>query len=356
MLALHTPVRRRHVVGGAVSGALCASRPARAENVLGSRVNELQTLGSRAQQSTAAEDVPEFWARRLQGQPPPKPRVTISNAPPFVILPGFGNDQMDYTTPLNLPAEVGLAGSLSRRGVKQVSVVPIVRSQWLNVARGLTDPKFVLGDAQPNGPTYNWYLQAAKRTVEDAVAAAPPNSDGRVVLLGHSAGGWLARTLCVYLGDDWTKQNVRGIVTLGSPHASPSSFTPGGTDQTRGLIPNVNRLAPGAFYADRGIFYVTVSSKRVVGDADGTAAERNGYTSYNLILGRAQGVQGDGFVPIEAAFLDGAAQVTMDCYHSGGSADPWPKDNWYGAEQNIDGWLGSVADALSKQAPPPSTQ
>ena len=26
--------------------------------------------------------------------------------------------------------------------------------------------------------------------------------------------------------------------------------------------------------------------------------------------------------------LDGATQVTLNCYHSGGSADPWPLDDW----------------------------
>ena len=44
-----------------------------------------------------------------------------------------------------------------------------------------------------------------------------------------------------------------------------------------------------------------------------------------------------------------AAQVTLGCFHSGGGADPWPKDNWYGAEANIDGWFGTVAEALAKQ-------
>lgn len=58
---------------------------------------------------------------------------------------------------------------------------------------------------------------------------------------------------------------------------------------------------------------------------------------------------GDGFIPLEAAMLDGAAQVTLECYHSGGGADPWPKDAWYGAEANVDAWLGAVADALAKQ-------
>lgn len=45
---------------------------------------------------------------------------------------------------------------------------------------------------------------------------------------------------------------------------------------------------------------------------------------------------GDGFVPTSCAFLDGATQLTFGCFHSGGLADPWPKDDWYGAERNVD--------------------
>ena len=32
-------------------------------------------------------------------------------------------------------------------------------------------------------------------------------------------------------------------------------------------------------------------------------------------------------------------RLTLDCYHSGGNADPWPRDDWYGAERNVDAWL-----------------
>ena len=135
---------------------------------------------------------------------------------------------------------------------------------------------------------------------------------------------------------------MRGIVSLGAPHGTPP---PGVADQTRGTIPNVNRRAPGAFYAP-GVFYVTVSSTRVVGDESGNASAKNAFTAYNLVLGKGQGVVGDGFVPIDSAFLDGATQLTLDCFHSGGSADPWPKDDWYGAEANVDAWLGGVKAQL----------
>lgn len=318
-------------------------------SVVSSRVDELKTLGKRAQQS-GSDGPPEFWQGRLQGQAPPQPKVVLqgNEAPPVVICPGFGNDLIDYVTPLNLPSDTGLAAALERRGIQRVAVVPIKRADWINVARGLSDPKFLLGDAQPEGSTYGWYIAAAKRTVEETVAARRAESssgDARVVLVGHSAGGWLARGLCVAAGDAWAREHVRGIVTLGAPNVQ----SPDGTDQTRGTIKNINLRAPGAYLAKQGTFYVTVSSRRVVGAENGDDGQKNGYTSYKLILGRSEGVVGDGFVPTEAAMLDGASQIILDCFHSGGGGDPWPKDNWYGAEANVDGWLGAVEEALAKQ-------
>ena len=234
--------------------------------------------------------------------------------------------------------------ALERRGVQRTSVVPIERSNWLNVARGLSDLQFVAGNAEPEGPAFAWYIERARATVEAAVRAA---DEERVVLVGHSAGGWLARALCVVAGDEWARRHVRGIVTLGAPHATPP---PQVVDQTRGTIPAVNRRAPGAYLSDAaGVFYVCATSAKVVGDAQGDASARNAFTSYNLVLGRGQGVVGDGFVPCECASLAGATQLTLDCYHSGGKADPWPKDDWYGAERHVDGWLGAVAQELEQQ-------
>jgi pimeloyl-ACP methyl ester carboxylesterase len=236
-------------------GVLLSTTLAVADGGLGSRIDELKTLGARAEQSGRTYQ-PEFWPGRVQGTPPPKPAVVLKDAPRIVVFPGFGNDRVDYLAPNELPEEVGLVAALSRRGV-HASVVPIERSNWLGVAKGLGDPRFLMGDAQPEGAAFAWYLTKAKRTVEEAVAAS---SGQRIVILGHSAGGWLARALCVVAGDEWSSRYVRGIVTLGAPHASPPA---GVADQTRGTRPNVNVRAPGAYLSSRNVFYVTVSSTRV---------------------------------------------------------------------------------------------
>jgi hypothetical protein len=53
--------------------------------------------------------------------------------PPIVILPGFGNDAVDYINPLNLGEEYGFKAALERRGFR-VQVVDVKRSDWLKVS------------------------------------------------------------------------------------------------------------------------------------------------------------------------------------------------------------------------------
>lgn len=53
---------------------------------------------------------------------------------PVVVCPGFGNDVVDYVTPMGQPEDVGLCAVLRRRGFRDVSVVPVARWEWLRVA------------------------------------------------------------------------------------------------------------------------------------------------------------------------------------------------------------------------------
>jgi pimeloyl-ACP methyl ester carboxylesterase len=298
-----------------------------------------------AEAEAAAETAAEHWAGQLQGQPPPTPKVSLRDAPPVVVLPGFGNDEIDYIAPLEQPEEVGLAAALRRRGVASLSVVPVKRADWLNVLRGVADGKFWAGDAQPTGPAFRWYLAKTRAAVEEAVAArraSQPRSDPRALLVGHSAGGWLARAAC--LDEEWAKAHVRGIVTLGAPHLGPPPDVP---DQTRGTVANLNKLAPGATLPPP-FFYVTVGSARIVGDegAPAGSAQRTAFNSYRMVCGEGD-VAGDGIVPLSAAHLEGASQLTLDCFHS--IAKPgtaMPTADWYGAEPVIDEWLAEVAAAL----------
>ena len=132
------------------------------------------------------------------------PRVLAwPNAGPIVILPGFGNDTEDYESPFG-DARRGLAPRLRRRGFV-VETVRLRRRDWLRVARALGSPAYWRGQADV-APGYYWYLlrvAAAVRRAEKKWMEA--NNEGenkeekpRVVLVAHSAGGWLGRA---FLGD-----------------------------------------------------------------------------------------------------------------------------------------------------------
>jgi len=321
-------------------------------------LRQLITPYEPAYEAKRAGPQPPHWRGRLEGSSPPKPKVVFRGAvPAMVVLPGFGNACADYVEPLNQPEEVGLVASLRRRGVSDCSVVPVQRSDWLKVLRGLLDINFIKGDAQPDGEAFAWYLDLAKSTIENSVESS---SGARVVLIGHSAGGWLARALCEREGEDWARQHIRGIVTLGAPHLGPPSTTP---DQTRGTVGNLNRRSPGASlrrkkgpgstFGDRDVFYVTVASDRVVGCAaspSGSAA-KIAHDSYAMVCGFGEGIPGDGVVPLNSAHLDDVnARITLNCFHSINEAGTTlPTDDWYGAEGVVDKWLCAVSSELRQQ-------
>jgi len=262
--------------------------------------------------------------------------------PPVVILPGFGNDAGDYGDQELEPTggttqDGGLRGRLLRRGFPSVRVVPVARADWLRVALGLLDGDFRAGSAPPD-TAFGWYLDRVEETVAEASAS------GRVLLLAHSAGGWLARAALGRAGGSLVER-TSALVTLGSPHRAPPTEPPG-DDQTRGALKFVDENYPGAFFRD-DIEYVTVAGASVVGDevAERGTPEKEGWISYARLVGRGD-VPGDGIVPLENAHLEGATQVTLQAAkHSIGTPC-----QWYGADGVIDEWLPQVTASLARRA------
>ena len=275
---------------------------------------------------------------------------------PVVICPGFGNDSIDYDTPLEQPKELGFKSVLSRRGFDpdRIYTVPIQRKDWIRVAGGLLDiPNFYTGNALPTGRGYGWYLQRLKETVD---AAYEESGGEKVLLVAHSAGGWLARAA---LGDGtWcdkqgirTNEKVRGLVTMGAIHRVPEDEA---SCVTRGALKNTDLSYPGAFLKDEGILYFSVGGAAVLGelvDKDlqdyKSRASRVAYNSYIAVAGRGDQF-GDGVVPFEWTQLDGAKQFRLDgVVHSINEAGTTrATDRWYGSENVVDLWLPEVLDDL----------
>lgn len=290
---------------------------------------------------------------RVWRRPPSLARV---EAPPafgtLLVLPGFGNDSSDYAAPFGA-ADASLLTALRSRGF-QAEVLPVERKEWLNVARCLLSPRCYTGSCTAD-EGYGWYLAKVGAEVERLRSKGE-----RVTLVGHSAGGWLARA---FLGDSrWAVPSgaapggphsaVRALVSLGSPHSAPP---PGVFDVTRGALSWLNTAHPGAAFASSGVRYLAVAGNTVTGSPppkgeparrpDGTR-EPSAYAaaSYAAQLGGdGGGITGDAVVPLRCALLPGAQSLVLDgVWHSVSRVGTFDEDSrlaWYGSDSVVDAWL-----------------
>eukprot|EP00970_Alexandrium_tamarense_P014874 scaffold4463_cov201-Alexandrium_tamarense.AAC.6 len=295
---------------------------------------------------------------------------------PVVICPGFGNDQIDYQNPLEQGTEKGFVTALVRRGFNPdlIKVMPLERYEWIRVAGGLFDiPNFYTGNCRPDGLGYGWYVNRLRNTIEEAY-----NLSGgeKVLMVGHSAGGWLARAA---LGDgSWIRSEaraadrVRALITVGAIHKPPAGDA-ASSCVTRGALAYLDEMYPGAYLAEEGIRYVSVGGDAVVGkqpqknqqllSSNDEMKERSeevndvykvrgegsassvAYTSYTAVSGKGE-ITGDGVVPLEWALLEGSRTIVLEgVLHSINEAGTTlPTDRWYGSEGVIDRWLTAALD------------
>ncbi|XP_052194028.1 GPI inositol-deacylase isoform X2 [Diospyros lotus] len=173
-------------------------------------------------------------------------RLTSFNYRPAVILPGLGNNTSDYKK---------LDVTLNEYGVPTV-VAKVSRIDWLRNAAGLVDPNYWRGTLRPR-PVLDWYL----KRVDDAVTEARELAGGSSLsLIGHSAGGWLAR---VYM-EEFGPSDISLLLTLGTPHLPPPKGLSGVIDQTRGLLNYVEKHCSKAVYTPQ-LRYVCIAGRYVQG-------------------------------------------------------------------------------------------
>lgn len=225
---------------------------------------------------------------------------------PTVIIPGYLAGAGPYRV---------LEADLNQRGT-WATTVPLTRGSWLPTI---------------GGRSVQSVLMTIAATVEQAMATT--GSD-HVNLVGHSAGGWIAR---IYLGDEpyavhpmdrdrrncWSgHKQVDTLLTLGTPHVSQERWT-------RRNLDFVNQTYPDAFHDD--INYVCVAGKAIFGQRWRTWFT---YNSYKLTAGEGA-CWGDGITPITAAHLANAQNIVLDnVYHS-----PQPAIAWYGSPAIVDQWV-----------------
>jgi len=201
---------------------------------------------------------------------------------------------------------------------------------------GIWTPDWLLSTVRGQGPIATragrWLLRASAASAESPLSRGAP-----VLVVGHSAGGVVARVLTS--PDPFEGRRLDGtsrigaIVTLGSPHLVDGS---GMSARRSGELSRfLAEHAPGAFRAP-GVGYLTVGSTAVVGRPDGDGRERAAYRGYRGLVEVPDGepIPGDGLIPLASALLPGAPQLVFD------DAFHWmPGDgSWYGDAVHLDAW------------------
>ena len=270
------------------------------------------------------------------------------------------------------------------------------RGDWAQVfTRGLPNPTFWAG-AATTAPHYSWYLERLMAAVEDA-------GGEDVVLVAHSAGGWLARAfvndpapgaappprVSPGLGaralslaerraanakrrrNDHANHGVSAVVTLGSPQRPPPRPS---RDFTGGAVTFVNRLTASRVGEPDAPAFVCVAGRAVAGWPSATSGgeERlkqtlgaRGYDAADPAaaqqpLGRAPSTPEELYWTQRAS--NGYAEVSGNGFGIGDAVVPvssalLPRATnvvidgafhapdgpvWYGSDEVLDAWLSSV--------------
>jgi pimeloyl-ACP methyl ester carboxylesterase len=283
------------------------------------------------------------------------PATTVPSNARLLILPGFGNNSEDYFLPQ--APQGSLVASLQKRGwsADQICVLPLQRTDWLQVFwNGAFDLEFWQANASADRPAFAWYLNRVADCIRELTAE---DDDASVVLIGHSAGGWLARAALGHFSGTSQEEEpneacnidrgrVLGMVTLGSPHLPPP---PQVMDMTRGALRITNERFPGAFHRNEGLFYITAIGDAVQGakqertnPLEKTTATGFAYNSYQAVCGQGDTI-GDGVVPVSAGHLDDATQLDLEgIFHSVNVPD-----QWYGSDNVIDSWYTTMLQEIA---------
>ena len=157
-----------------------------------------------------------------------------------LVLPGFLNSSQHYSGLLDVLHSSGYAAGWTRCSSPSIVVGSPRRLRLAEPRRSPFTADVVpmsVWDWLPviSGGSFEWYLDAAD------TALAGLAKHGRVALVGHSAGGWLARLLMgsePYQGVRYGRQSlVSSLTTLGTPHHSIENYPMGRTPESLTGVP-----------------------------------------------------------------------------------------------------------------------
>jgi hypothetical protein len=290
---------------------------------------------------------------------------------PVLIVPGFLSGFQKYEETRRLLES-------STLGLGPIAIAPVTVADWV--------PTLLGGD-------FRGILDAIDRAADELTSRSKGE---KIAIVGHSAGGWLART---WLGRSPYSGGVRYrgadrcdvLLTLGSPHYSLEEYpfgriperragdgldaeaedadadarassrderaaTPWTPERARGsTLALTNVRYPGAF--EPGVRYVSACGAGVIGrdfdllallrdPARAKALSRSMFAgvSYAASTGSSpRGVDGDGVTPVTSALLDGSETLVLDgVAHQPGGEDDAP---WYGSPGVVEKWASLLVAA-----------
>lgn len=240
----------------------------------------------------------------------------LERRPTVLLLGGF------LTSP---PLYRRMAGRLLERGAAAVVVAPVWTPDWL--LTGFVGLRRVV-------------TRSARALIRagELTASVPESRGSPVLVVGHSAGGLVARILTspepfhgLRLGGH---RRIGAIATLGTPHeVGRAAFVGGRVAHFAAAF--AERHVPGATFAPE-VGYVAVGSRAVVGGIRRLGRGMFADPFYRGLYpgGAGTAIQGDGLVPLACTDLPGARRVVLeDIVHGQMSMRPW-----YGSPEAIDVW------------------
>jgi hypothetical protein len=180
-------------------------------------------------------------------------------------------------------------------------------------------------------------LDKLERTV---LVAIDRSATGQVTLIGHSAGGVMARLFLSpvsFLGKSYRGlEFVAHLITLGSPHHNLRGSR---------MRQWVEKQYPGSFFPS--VRYTSIAGKSVRGRLRGSLREHWAYFCYERLSGVGN-EWGDGLVPLSCQLLDGSHQIVVEgVSHFTGFGGPW-----YGSAQVIPRWWYAATDRQESRGQP----
>lgn len=213
---------------------------------------------------------------------------------------------------------------LLERGVADVVVAPVWLPDWVLAAFRHRSAPLVTRAGRA-------LLEAGDRSGATSASRGAP-----ILVVGHSAGGGLARLLTSPEPFEGRRYAAAGrigaLVTLGTPnHVHPHGEI--GHRLSTAASEFLEAHAPGpAFAPTTG--YLTIGSRVDVARRLGTRSERRQHRFYAGLVGPGapDEIVGDGVVPLDVALLRGAPSIVFDDVVHG------PGGPWYGADDILDRW------------------